>query len=70
LAVAKLLGCSDKVVYTEPVTFFDKLTNINIEATPRKAEEVLGWHAKYPPTLHSLDVLYAAYLAHKMAEKK
>jgi len=65
LAVAKYLGWTGKIEYTEPVTPFEKFTNITLEASPRKAEEVLGWQAKYPPFLHSLDTTYKAYLAHK-----
>jgi nucleoside-diphosphate-sugar epimerase len=65
LAVAKYLGWTGTIAYTEPVTPFEKFTNIHLEATPKKAQEVLGWSPKYPPFLHSLDVTYKAYLAHK-----
>ena len=64
-AIAKYLGWTGKIAYTEPVTPFEKFINIHLEATPKKAEEVLGWHAKYPPFLYSLDTTFKAYQAHK-----
>jgi len=65
LAIAKYLGWKGRIEFTEPVTPFEKFVNIHLEATPKKAEEVLGWRAKYPPFLHSLDTTFKAYQAHK-----
>lgn len=65
LAVAKYVGWTGTIAYTEPVTFFEKFTNIHLETSPKKAKEVLGWDPKYPPFLQSLDTTYKAYQAHK-----
>jgi len=65
LSVAKYLGWTGKIAYTEPVTPFEKFTNISLVASPQKAREVLEWQPKYPPFLHSLDVTYKAWKAHQ-----
>jgi len=65
LSVAKYLGWNGKIAYTEPVTDFEKFTNITIIASPKKATEVLGWEPKYPPFLLSLDTTFKAWKAHQ-----
>ena len=65
LAVAKYLGWTGKIAYTEPVTPFEKFINTHVVASPKKAQEVLGWEPKNPPFIASLDVTYRAWKAHQ-----